>query len=52
LQQDKYLATITAAGLKLVTLRENPQYRFLTASARKACSTYGIKSVSLLAVKS
>jgi len=52
LQQDKYLAAITAAGLKVVTLRENPQYRFLTASAQKACATYGIKSVSLLAVKS
>jgi hypothetical protein len=51
LQQAKYLAAITAAGLRVVTLRENPQYRFLTASARKACATYGVKSVSILAVK-
>lgn len=52
LQKDKYLAAITGAGLKVVTLRENPQYRFLTTSAQKACATYGVKSASLLAVKS
>jgi ubiquinone/menaquinone biosynthesis C-methylase UbiE len=51
LQQDKYLAAISAAGLRVVTLRENPQYRFLTASARKACANYGVKSVSILAIK-
>lgn len=52
LQKDKYLAAIAGAGLRVVTLRENPQYRFLTASAQKACATYGVKSVSILAVKS
>lgn len=52
LQKDKCLTAITGAGLKVVTLRENPQYRFLTASAQKTCATYGVKSVSLLAVKS
>ncbi|MEW6331625.1 MAG: methyltransferase domain-containing protein [Pseudomonadota bacterium] len=51
LRQDKYLAAVTGAGLRVVTLRENPQYRFLTASAQKACATYGVKSVSILAVK-
>lgn len=51
MQQDRYLEAIARAGLRLVTLRENPQYRFLTASAQKACATYGVKSVSILAVK-
>ncbi len=52
LQQERYLDAIRDAGLRLITLRSNPQYRFLTASAQKACATYGVKSVSLLAVKS
>lgn len=52
MQQERYTDAIHAAGLRLVTLRTNPQYRFLTASAQKACATYGVKSVSLLAVKS
>ena len=51
LQQDRYTDAIREAGLRLVTLRSNPQYRFLTASAQKACATYGVKSVSLLAIK-
>mgnify|MGYP001561961741 CR=1 FL=1 len=52
MQQDRYLDAIHDAGLRLITLRTNPQYRFLTASAQKACATYGVKSVSILAVKS
>lgn len=51
LQQDAYFDAIRAAGLRLVRTRENPQYRFLTASAQKACATYGVRSVSLVAVK-
>jgi arsenite methyltransferase len=51
MQQERYTDAIRAAGLRLVTLRTNSQYRFLTASAQKACATYGVKSASLLAVK-
>jgi len=51
MQQDRYAGAIRAAGLRLLTLRANPQYRFLTSSAQKACATYGVKSVSILAVK-
>ena len=51
LQQERYTDAIYAAGLRLVTLQANPQYRFLTASAQKACATYGVKSVSILALK-
>lgn len=51
LQQDRYLDAISAAGLKVATVRENSQYRFLTPQAQKACATYGVKSVSILAHK-
>lgn len=51
LPQDQYLDAISAAGLTVRTLRDNPQYRFLTPQAQKACATYGVKSVSLLAIK-
>jgi hypothetical protein len=32
-------------------VRDNPQYQFLSGSARGATETYGIRSISLLAVK-
>ena len=51
LQEEKYLDAIAGAGLKVATVRENPQYRFLTPQAQKACATYGVKSVSILAFK-
>ncbi|QOR39837.1 methyltransferase domain-containing protein [Billgrantia diversa] len=51
LQQDVYRAAIEAAGLTIETWREHPEYRFLTDSAQGASATYGVKSISLLAVK-
>jgi arsenite methyltransferase len=45
-----YVAALEAHGLELVRLRGN-DYRFLSARAREACSTYQVQSVSLLAVK-
>jgi len=50
-QIDDYLATIEKAGLRIDTMRENITYAFLSGSARGATETYGIKSISLLAVK-
>ncbi|MFO8046376.1 MAG: methyltransferase domain-containing protein [Halomonas sp.] len=50
-QQDDYRAAIEAAGLVVHTFREHPEYRFLTESARGACETWGVKSISLLAIK-
>lgn len=50
-QVDDYRAAIEAAGLRVETVRENTAYAFLTESARGATATYGIKSISLLAVK-
>lgn len=51
MQEDAYAAAIAEAGLRLETWRTNTEYRFLSASASKACAKYGVKSISLLAVK-
>ncbi len=51
-QIDGYRAAIEAAGLRVEAVRDNPAYEFRSDSARGATRTYGIKSISLLAVKS
>jgi ubiquinone/menaquinone biosynthesis C-methylase UbiE len=51
MQRDLYMAAIEQAGFHLISLQENPQYEFLSSSAREAVATYGVKSVSLFAVK-
>lgn len=51
MQVDRYKAMIEGAGFRLVSIRGNPQYEFLSPSTREAVPTYGVKSVSLLAVK-
>jgi arsenite methyltransferase len=50
-QQDGYRQMIKAAGLRLVTVEDNPQYQFISDNAKGACKKFGVKSVSLLAVK-
>jgi arsenite methyltransferase len=49
-QQDAYRAAIEGAGLRIEEIRENP-YEFISERARNASQKYGVKSVSLLAVK-
>ncbi|HXG30351.1 MAG TPA: methyltransferase domain-containing protein, partial [Thermodesulfobacteriota bacterium] len=49
MQIDKYKAAIEAPGMRLISIRENPQYRFLSKSAQGASKKYGVKSISLLA---
>jgi len=49
--ESDYLRLLMRAGLTAVTRRANPQYRFLSASAQKACAAYGVRSVSILAVR-
>ncbi|MEK6328844.1 MAG: methyltransferase type 11, partial [Actinomycetota bacterium] len=49
-QQDAYREAIENAGLRIEKLRENP-YEFITDRAREASAKYGVKSVSLVAVK-
>lgn len=50
-QQDSYRSMIAAAGLHLETMEDNPAYAFISDSAQGATRKYGVKSVSLLAVK-
>jgi ubiquinone/menaquinone biosynthesis C-methylase UbiE len=49
-QQDAYRAAIENAGLRIEELRENP-YKFISEQAQNASEKYGVKSVSVLAVK-
>jgi arsenite methyltransferase len=49
-QQDAYREAIEAAGLRIEQVRRNP-YQFISQRARNASAKYGVKSVSLLAVK-
>jgi arsenite methyltransferase len=49
-QEDAYRTTIESAGLRIEEVRENP-YKFISERARDASDKYGVKSVSLLAVK-
>jgi arsenite methyltransferase len=51
MQQDKYRNAIEKAGLKIEKIQDNPQYYFLSKSAQGAGKDYGVKSISLLAVK-
>jgi len=50
-QQDNYRTHIESAGLKVVTVEDNPTYQFISDNARGASKKFGVKSVSLLAVK-
>ncbi len=50
-QQDFYRGQIEAAGLKIVKVQDNPAYQFISDNARGASKKFGVKSVSLLAVK-
>ena len=50
-QQDAYREAMEGAGLRIEEIRDNP-YEFISDRARNASDKYGVKSVSLLAVKS
>ncbi len=51
MQQDDYRAAIEAAGLRVETVHDNQEYQFISDNARGATEKYGVKSISLLAVK-
>lgn len=51
-QQDNYRDLIESAGLRVERVEPNTAYRFLSDNAQGACQKYGVKSVSILAVKS
>ncbi|MEK6252169.1 MAG: methyltransferase domain-containing protein [Actinomycetota bacterium] len=49
-QEDAYRAAIEGAGLRIEEMRQNP-YGFISEQAQNASAKYGVKSVSLRAVK-
>jgi SAM-dependent methyltransferase len=49
-QQDAYREAIEGTGLRIEEIRDNP-YEFISDRATDASAKYGVKSVSLLAVK-
>jgi arsenite methyltransferase len=49
-QQDYYRQAIESAGLRVEVIRRN-HYVFISDQARNASTKYGVKSISLLAVK-
>jgi arsenite methyltransferase len=49
-QQDAYREKIEGAGLRIDEVRANA-YQFISERARDACTKYGVKSVSVLAIK-
>jgi len=51
MQIENYTASIEHAGLRVETIHDNPQYRFISDNARGAAKKFGVKSVSLRAVK-
>ncbi|RWL93723.1 methyltransferase domain-containing protein [Mesorhizobium sp.] len=50
-QQDSYRTLIEGAGLRVETVEDNPAYQFISENAKGASRKYGVKSVSILAVK-
>ncbi|MEX2127228.1 MAG: methyltransferase domain-containing protein [Xanthobacteraceae bacterium] len=50
-QQNDYRADIESAGLRVDKFEDNPAYQFISDNAKGASKKFGVKSVSLLAVK-
>ena len=50
MQEDKYLDKIKEAGFEIINVMDNP-YSFISNSATGATKDYGIKSISVLAIK-
>ena len=52
MQEDGYRAAIEAEDLRVETVQHNPQYQFISDNARGASKKFGVKSISLVAIKS
>jgi SAM-dependent methyltransferase len=50
-QQEDYRSQIETAGLRIVKVEDNPAYRFISNNAQGASRKFGVKSISLLAIK-
>ncbi len=51
MQGDDYCALIEAAGMQIMRREDNRQYLFISDNARGASEKWGVKSISLLAVR-
>ena len=51
MQVDAYRKAVEAAGFRVEAFYDNPQYGFISKSAEGATIKYGVKSISLLAVR-
>jgi ubiquinone/menaquinone biosynthesis C-methylase UbiE len=51
MQVDAYVAAIESAGLRVRSVRDNSAYQFISDNAQGATKKYGVKSVSIQAVK-
>jgi cyclopropane fatty-acyl-phospholipid synthase-like methyltransferase len=51
MQIRSYRAAIEAAGLHVQRVKDNPQYKFVSNNAQGATRKFGVKSISLIAVK-
>ena len=49
MQNDAYQEAIEQAGLAIEVVRRNDDYRFLSDRAVNATTTWGVKSISVLA---
>jgi ubiquinone/menaquinone biosynthesis C-methylase UbiE len=50
-QSDNYQNMIEQARMEIITIRENETYSFISKSAKGASKEYGVKSVSICALK-
>lgn len=50
-QQSDYRSKIEGAGLRVAKFEDNPAYQFISENAQGASKKFGVKSVSVLAVK-
>lgn len=50
-QRDRYRSELEDAGLYVVEVQDNPGYQFISDRAQGAMRKYGVKSVSILALK-
>ena len=48
---DQYTRNLRAVGMTDVTVRDNPEYEFISEQAANVCEKYGIRSISLRARK-
>jgi arsenite methyltransferase len=51
MQQDTYREAIEGAGLRVSSVRDNAGYHFISSNAKGAQDRWGVRSISLLAVK-